>query len=162
VYYVTIMNHCTNSMTVTEPSVDVPGVDATVTHDPAGKRFTVALKFPTGFALAPGQAAHFTAKTSLPQFPEVKVAIAQFQQPARAAALRRPRPMAPPPGGALPQPARPYPRATTPPAPPAPAAPASAPAPAAPASAPAPAAAPPTPPASPPTPPAAPPTPGSS
>ena len=116
--YLTILNNCTNPITLSEPSVDAKDVEVTVTESQPGRRFTVLLKFPTGFELPAGQSAAFTAKTSHPQLPLVKVPIYQApRQAARPLALRRPAPITAGPATILPQPplqgARPPPPAPT-------------------------------------------------
>ncbi len=110
--FVTIINNCTNPITLSEPAVDAKGVDKivdiTVTESQPGKYFTVLLRFPTGFELAAGQAAAFTVKTSNPSFPLVKVPILQPpRQPAPAVVLKRPAPLTPSPAAIMPQPPRP-------------------------------------------------------
>jgi hypothetical protein len=116
--YLTILNNSTNPITLSEPSVDAKNVDLTLTENQPGRRFTVQLNFPTGFELPAGQAAAFTAKTSHPLLPLVKVPIYQPPRPAPPPmARRRPAPIAPGPATILQQPPRPSAR----PAPPTPA-----------------------------------------
>jgi copper(I)-binding protein len=115
--FLTIANNSTNPITVSEPSVDAKDVGVTVTESKPGRYFTVMLKFPAGFELPAGQSAAFTAKTSHPQFPLVKVPIFQPQrQAALPVVLRRPAPTTQGPAAVLPQP----PRTGAGPAPPAP------------------------------------------
>jgi copper(I)-binding protein len=117
--YLTIVNNCTNPITLSEPSVDAKDVDITLTESQPGRRFTVALKFPAGFELPAGQSATFTAKTSHPQLPLVKVPISQApRQAPPPLALKRPAPITPGPTAILPQPPRPAARPAPPTPPP--------------------------------------------
>ena len=64
---------------LSEPSVDAPGVKATVRELEPGRFFVLDLEFPAGFQVAPGQRLEATVKTSHPQFPTLKVPITQGQ-----------------------------------------------------------------------------------
>jgi copper(I)-binding protein len=80
---VTIQNNSTNLVTLSEPTVNVPGVEATIKELQPGKSFSAMLKFPSGFSISPGQSVEFTAKSSNPKFPVIKVPIVQLTRPAR-------------------------------------------------------------------------------
>jgi hypothetical protein len=111
--YLSIINNSTNPITVSEPSVDAKDVDITVSERQprrpgAGQVITVMLKFPTGFELPGGKSAAFTAKTSHPQLPLVKVPIYQLpHQAAPSVGLRRPAQKGPGPTASLVRPLRP-------------------------------------------------------
>ena len=106
--YVTIANNLTNPISLSEPSVDAEGVGLTVTEGNPGRYFTVALKFPAGFELPAGRAVAFTAKTTHPQFPLVRVPITQLpRQASRTAALARPAQAVSSPATMVPPPPRP-------------------------------------------------------
>jgi len=79
---ITIQNNSTNLVTLSEPAVNVPGVEATIKELQPGKSFSAMLKFPPGFSISPGQSVEFTAKSSNPKFPVVKVPIVQLTRPA--------------------------------------------------------------------------------
>jgi len=83
---VTIQNNSTNALTLSEATVNVPGVDVQVKELQPGRIFTAMLTFPEGFQVPQGQQAQFTAKSSNPQMPLIKVPI-----------LQMPRPVSPPP-----------------------------------------------------------------
>jgi hypothetical protein len=106
--YLTIINNSTNPVALSEPAVDAKDVNITITQSQPGRYFTVVLTFPTGFELPAGQPASFTAKTTHPQFPLVKVPIYQAARPAPAALiLKRPALLTPAPAAIIPQPPRP-------------------------------------------------------
>jgi hypothetical protein len=121
---VTIQNNSTNPLTLSEPVVNVPGVEASIRELQPGKSFAAMLAFPQGFQVTPGQQVELSVKSSNPKYPVLKVPVVQYArttgapQPVRpAAAMRAPAPapaVAPP--SATPAPAAPIP-ATPPVAP---------------------------------------------
>ncbi|HWI57094.1 MAG TPA: hypothetical protein VNZ22_07695, partial [Bacillota bacterium] len=70
---------------LSELMVNVPGIGAQLKEIQPGKVFSATLTFPQGFEIAQGQQVQLTLKSSHPQFPVIKVPVAQM-----------PRPMAPP------------------------------------------------------------------
>jgi hypothetical protein len=88
---VTIQNNSTNLLTLSDPVVNVPGVEAQIKETQPGKTFTAMLGFPQGFEITPGQPVELTIKTSHPKFPTVKVAVMQMPRP------QPPAPPTPPP-----------------------------------------------------------------
>lgn len=75
---VQIMNNSTNThFAITEPAVNAPGVEVEIKEMIPGKSFTALLTFPQGFSAPPGQQLLFTAKTSNPRYPEIRVPILQ-------------------------------------------------------------------------------------
>lgn len=88
---VTIRNSGSTAVTVSEPTVNVPGVEATVQELQAGRVFNIMLNFPAGFEVKPTGHAELIVKTSHPQHPVVRVPIRQASQ-----TVQPQRPMAPP------------------------------------------------------------------
>jgi copper(I)-binding protein len=84
---VAIQNKSTNDLQLSEPVVNVPGVEVQIKEMQPGKSFTALLAFPQGFQVPPGQQVELSIKSSNPKFPVVKVPIMQTPRPA-------PRPMA--------------------------------------------------------------------
>ena len=112
---VTIQNNSTNLLTLSEPVVNVPGVEAAIKELQPGRSFAAILAFPQGFQISPGQQVELSVKSSNPKFPVVKVPVVQYArttgvpQPVRpAAAMRAPAPAVAPPT-ATPVPATPIP-----------------------------------------------------
>ena len=95
---VTIQNNSTNRLTLSEPEVNVPGVEATIRELQPGKSFAAMLAFPQGFLVPPGQQVQLTVKSSNPKVPVVKVPVMQLARPtgptlpAPAAAVHVPAP----------------------------------------------------------------------
>ena len=87
---VAIQNNSTNLVTLSEPVVSVPGVEAQIKETQPGKSFVALLAFPQGFQVPAGQQVELSVKTSNPKFPVVKVLVTQMPRPS-------PPPMAPPP-----------------------------------------------------------------
>ena len=81
VAYVTIVNNCTNPITLSEASVNLSNVTVRVTENQPGHYFTVLLDFPPGLEVPTGQSPAFTVKTTSPKFPLVKVPILQQPRP---------------------------------------------------------------------------------
>jgi copper(I)-binding protein len=107
---VSIRNNSTNDLKLSDPVVNVAGVEAEIKEMQPGKSFTALLAFPQGFQIPPGQQVELSVKSSNPKFPVVKVLVVQTPRPA-------PPPVRPtPPVKPVPSPA-----ATPPPVPPLPA-----------------------------------------
>ena len=128
----TIQNNSANALTLSEPAINVPGVDFQIKPTQIGRVYYVTLTFPQGFELHQGQPVVFTVKTSNPKFPVIEVPIVQGPRSvvppqAGASTLLPPGSLLPPGQRTLKVPAipRPPPRPTpVPTAPPPPAAPA--------------------------------------
>ncbi len=94
----TIQNNSTNRLTLSDASINVPGVDFKLTETQPGRIFNAVFTFPEGFRVPEGQQVLFTAKSSNPQMPLIKVPILQYQLPAgrpNLPANRAPLPPAP-------------------------------------------------------------------
>jgi hypothetical protein len=78
---VTIQNNTTNALTLSEPAMNVPGVDVRIEEKAAGRTFVALAAFPQGFELKPGQAIELTVKTSNPKQPLIKVPVTQLPHP---------------------------------------------------------------------------------
>jgi len=79
---VTIQNNSTNRLTLSEPAVNMPGVDATIKELQPGKSFAAMLAFPQGFQVPPGQRIELSVKSSNPRIPVIKVPVMQLARPA--------------------------------------------------------------------------------
>ncbi len=89
---VTIQNNsATNVLKLSEPTINVPGVEVEIRENQPGKSFSPMLAFPQGFQVPPGQPVELSFKTSNPRFPVVKVPVRQMLRP-HAAILPAPRP----------------------------------------------------------------------
>jgi hypothetical protein len=86
----TIQNNSTNAVTLSEPSINAKDVDVQLKEVQPGRVFNAVITFPEGFEIPQGQQVVFTAKTSNPQFPLVKVPVTQL--PHRAAVQQPPAP----------------------------------------------------------------------
>jgi len=89
--YIVVVNNSTNPITISDMAISSkdPRVSAQLRQDAA--QFNITLSFPPDFAATPGEPLFFTAKTSDPEFPEIKLPIhqsalpePQVQTPARA------------------------------------------------------------------------------
>ena len=87
---VTIQNNSTNLLTLSEPVVNVPGVEATIKELQPGKSFAAMLAFPQGFLIPPGQQVELSVKSSNPRFPVIKVPVTQLTRPTGPAVAPRP------------------------------------------------------------------------
>ena len=79
---ISLIDNSTNAMALSEPTVNAPGVDVQLREVQPGHQFEVALIFPQGFEIAPGQKAELSIKSSLPLVPALKVPILQAPRPA--------------------------------------------------------------------------------
>jgi copper(I)-binding protein len=87
---VTIQNNSTNLLTLSEPVVNMPGVEATIRELQPGKSFAAMLAFPQGFLVPPGQQVELSVKSSNPRFPVLKVPVMQLARPTGPAVPVRP------------------------------------------------------------------------
>jgi hypothetical protein len=104
-----IQNHSTNALNITEPSINIPGVEFQLKEMQPGKIFSVQLTFPEGFEIPPGQQVAFTAKSSNPSLPQIRVPVMQMPKPGTAGPL----PPMPTPKLLNPQPSKAQPAAST-------------------------------------------------
>jgi hypothetical protein len=74
---ITIQNNSTNKLSVSDAEVNVPGVELQFKEMQPGKVFSAQLVFPEGFELPKGKEVVFTAKSSNPDTPVIKVPILQ-------------------------------------------------------------------------------------
>jgi hypothetical protein len=84
-------NSGTNTLTLFEPTINIPGVGIEIRTNQPDKSFSVMLGFPQGFEVPPGQQVEFSLKTSSPKVPLVKVPVRQMARPP----VQVPRPPAP-------------------------------------------------------------------
>ena len=75
---VAIQNNSTNLLELSEPTVNVPGVDVQIKETQPGKSFTAVVAFPQGFLVTPGQPVMLTVKSSNPKFPLLNVPVFQI------------------------------------------------------------------------------------
>ncbi|MCX6905226.1 MAG: hypothetical protein NTW03_17460, partial [Verrucomicrobia bacterium] len=120
---VTFRNNGAGTVTISEPTVNVAGVEARLQEIQPGRVFNVVLSFPTGFDVPAGQQAELVVKTTNPQYPTMKVPIAMMPRTGPVPAM--PPPATPPvmPNRIQPAPMMPAVPATSPPLPPRPATP---------------------------------------
>jgi hypothetical protein len=90
-----IQNNSTNQLALSEAAVttsgsglygltnavNLPSVEVVVKEAQPGKIFSVALNFPPGFEIPAGQQVFFTAKSTVPQMPLIKIPITQMARP---------------------------------------------------------------------------------
>lgn len=93
---VAIQNNSTNLLKLSEPVVNVPGVEAQIKETQPGKTFTAMLAFAQGFQVAAGQQVELSVKTSNPKFPLVKVPVMQLPKPPAPVLPVPPAPLAAP------------------------------------------------------------------
>lgn len=78
---VAIQNNSTNRLELSNPKVNVPGVEATIKETQPGKAFTAMLVFPQGFEIPPGQQVLLNVETSNPKSPTIAVHVMQMPRP---------------------------------------------------------------------------------
>src|SRR5262249_22326543 len=98
---VTIMVNGTNMVKLSDATVvGAKDVDVQLAEPQPGKVFSASLSFPQGFQIEQGQQVKFTAKTTPPKFPVIKVPLIQMApppQPASAPVKAPPSSQVPPP-----------------------------------------------------------------
>ena len=78
---VSIRNTGTNTLTLSEPTVNDKKVDLQLREIEAGRFFTLTANFPIGFEVAQGQPLELSLKSNHPQFPIIKVPVVQPARP---------------------------------------------------------------------------------
>jgi hypothetical protein len=78
---VTIQNNSTNSLVLTEPSINAPGVDVQLQEVQPGRLFKLAASFPAGFQRPANTNLELRVKSNFPQLPIVKVSLFQQLKP---------------------------------------------------------------------------------
>jgi hypothetical protein len=78
---VAIQNNSTNRLELSDPTVNVPGVEARIRENQPGRSFTAMLAFPQGFEIPPGKQVEMSVKTSNPRYPTITVHVMQMPRP---------------------------------------------------------------------------------
>jgi hypothetical protein len=81
---VTIRNNTPGSVSVTNAAFSVPGVETQLREFQQGRIYSLVLTFPPGFEVPTGQKAELTFTTSHPQYPTMRVPLAQMPPPVRS------------------------------------------------------------------------------
>jgi hypothetical protein len=86
-HVVTVRNSGTNSLVLSDASVNVPGAQVRVQETQPGRLFNLSVDFPAGFEVKPGQQVEVSVKSNHPKFALIKVPVFQPQIAAPAAKL---------------------------------------------------------------------------
>jgi hypothetical protein len=90
---VTIRNNSKNPVQLSDPAVNVEGVNVQTTETQPGKLFTLNLTFPTNFQARADKPMELTVKTSHPKYPVLRVPFIQAAMPTPARLPAAPRPL---------------------------------------------------------------------
>jgi len=85
---VSIRGYGTNSLALSQPVLDLEGVQGRLTELQTGRLFTVRLTFPKGFELPTDRSGELRLESNHPQFPVIRVPIVHKPPPASAATPR--------------------------------------------------------------------------
>jgi hypothetical protein len=77
---VTVRNNTTNSMSVSDLALSIPGADVSLKEMQPGKLFTASVNFPVGFAAPADQRVELSMKSTLPNFAVIKVPVVQISR----------------------------------------------------------------------------------
>jgi hypothetical protein len=94
----TIQNNTTNTLTVSDGRVNIPGVDVELKEVQPGRMFSAVVTFPEGYNPPVGQPVEVKFKSNQPRMPEIKVPVLSFPRPMASAAPAVPQPLIPRPG----------------------------------------------------------------
>lgn len=78
---VTIINNTTNALSLSEPAIDLPGIDLQFREVQPGKYFTIAVSFPEGFELKSAANVALRVKSTHPKYPQIQVPVVQAIAP---------------------------------------------------------------------------------
>jgi hypothetical protein len=76
---VAVRNNGTNSLVLSDATVNVPDAEVRVQETQPGRSFNLLLDFPAGFQIKPGQRVEVSVKTNHPKFAMIKVPVFQPQ-----------------------------------------------------------------------------------
>jgi len=85
---VTIRNNGTNSLALSDASVNFPGAGVRVQELRPARQFSLMVNLPTGFQVKPDEKVEVSVKSNHPKFPLIKVPILQPPPPAAPAAAQ--------------------------------------------------------------------------
>jgi len=85
-FTVTIQNNSTNSLVLSDPTINAPGADVQLKEIQPGRLFNLVINFPAGFQKQPNQNIEAAVNSSLSRFPAVKVPVFQPMPPPAVAA----------------------------------------------------------------------------
>jgi hypothetical protein len=91
---ITIQNNSTNTLTLADAAINVPGVEVQLKEIQAGRAYNLALSFPEGFELPRTNQVALTVKSSHPRHPVISVPVSQPLRPPTLAPAN-PAPMPP-------------------------------------------------------------------
>ena len=72
-----IRNSGTNSLVLSDATVNIPGAEVRVQETRPGRLFNVTVNFPAGFEIKPDQKPEVTLKSNHPKFSLIKVPVLQ-------------------------------------------------------------------------------------
>ncbi|MGD1084189.1 MAG: DUF1573 domain-containing protein [Verrucomicrobiota bacterium] len=78
---VTVRANTGAPLTLSNPAVNVPGVEVTVRTLTANKQYSLVVGFPAGFVLPPGQSVVVTVESDNPHFPVIRVPVRPMPAP---------------------------------------------------------------------------------
>jgi hypothetical protein len=78
---VSIQNNGTNTMVLSEPAVNAPGVEVRLSEVQPSRFYNLNLTFPAGFEIGLGSNVELSVKTTHPQYPLFKVPVLQTSRP---------------------------------------------------------------------------------
>ena len=77
----TIQNNSTNSLTLSEPGLSIPGIDVQIKEMTPGRQYGVSANFPVGFKMEPGKTAELHMKSNFPKYPTITIPVVQTPPP---------------------------------------------------------------------------------
>ncbi len=77
---VSIRSVGTNALVLSDASVSVPGAAVKVQETQPGRAFNLAVDFPVGFQIKPGEAVELSVKSNHPKFALIKIPVFQTQR----------------------------------------------------------------------------------
>jgi hypothetical protein len=88
----TIQNNTTNTLSLTDGAVNIPGVEVELKEVQPGHMFSAVVTFPEGYNPPVGQPVEVKFKSNQPRTPEVRVPVLSFPRPVAVTAPPMPQP----------------------------------------------------------------------
>ena len=83
---ITIRANTDKKLQLTDPAINVTGVELSMKESQPGKMYNISLGFPAGYQIPTGQYVEVTVKSNHPQYPVIKIPVTQMQNPVQSAA----------------------------------------------------------------------------
>jgi hypothetical protein len=83
---ITIRGNTDQKLELSEPKINVTGVEISLKESQPGKMYNISLGFPAGYQIPAGQYVEVSVKSNHPKYPLIKIPVTQAQNPVQSVA----------------------------------------------------------------------------